>query len=250
AGTFTATYDADGNLVERGLPNGLTAKTSYNVVDQPLKLTYTKTSSCGESCTWYEENLERSVYGQILTDEILTGGNSLAIDRYKYDNDGRLTEAQETPASGGCTSRGYEYDADSNRLSRTVREPGIGGACVTSGGTPQKYAYDAGDRLLGTGLTYDAWGRITNLPAEYAGGKALETKFFANDMVASQTQNGVTNSYELDASFRQRQRIQAGGVAGTEIFHYDGSVDAPSWTALGSTRGGERGGLRRGPAAG
>ena len=231
AGTFTATYDADGNLVERGLPNGLTAKTTYNAVDEPIGLAYTKTSSCGESCTWYTEALERSVYGQILTD-----GNTLVKDSYKYDNAGRLKEAQETPAVGGCTSREYAYDADSNRESRTVRPPGVGGICASTGGAKQEYKYDEADRLLGTGLTYDAWGRITKLPAEYAGGKLLETEYFANNMVASQTQNGgVTNTYELDATGRQRQRIQAGGVAGTEIFHYDGSGDSLAWTSLGST---------------
>lgn len=230
AGTFTATYDADGNPKTRALPDGITATTSYNANDEPTKLSYTKEANCGASCTWLEESVERSVYGQILL-----GNGTLVHDAYTYDNAGRLTEAQETPAGGSCTTRAYTYDADSNRLSRTVREPGIGGACVTSGGAPQKYEYDAADRLLGTGLTYDAWGRITNLPAEYAGGKALETSYFATGMVGTQTQNGVSNSYELDATGRQRQRIQAGGVAGTEIFHYDGSGDSPSWTALGST---------------
>ena len=79
-----------------------------------------------------------------------------------------------------------------------VRPPGVGGACATSGGTRQEYGYDEADRLIGTGLTYDAWGRITKLPAEFAGGKILETEYFANNMVASQTEKGgVTNSYEL-----------------------------------------------------
>lgn len=228
AGTFTATYDADGNLIERGLPNGLTAKTSYNAVDEPIRLTYTK-GACEKECTWYEEALERSVYGQILTD-----GNSFAADRYKYDNAGRLKETQETPVGGQCTSREYEYDPDSNRRSQTVR-PGVGSVCATSGGATQKYEYDAADRLMGAGLTYDAWGRIEKLPAEDAGGKILETKYFVDDTVASQTQGGVTNAYELDASLRQRQRIQAGGVAGIEIFHYDTPGDSSSWTALGST---------------
>jgi RHS repeat-associated protein len=54
-------------------------------------------------------------------------------------------------------------------------------------------------------------------------------------MVASQTQNGVTNTFQLDATGRQRQREQAGGVAGIEIFHYDGPGDSTSWTSLGST---------------
>src|SRR6185437_13336687 len=34
-GTFTARYDADGNMVEQGLPDGLTRKTTYNVADEP-----------------------------------------------------------------------------------------------------------------------------------------------------------------------------------------------------------------------
>jgi RHS repeat-associated protein len=226
-GTFTASYDADGDLISRGLPDGLTAKTTYNQAGEPTKLAYTKTSSCGESCTWFEESLERSGEGQILT-----ANSTLVKDRYLYDKDGRLTEAQETPIGGQCTSRAYTYDADSNRLSKATRT-GIGGACSTSGGTTQTYRYDEADRLEGP--TYDAWGRITSLPAEYAGGKALTTSYFTDDMVATQSQNGVTNSFQLDATGRQRQREQAGGVSGMEVFHYDGPGDSPSWTALGST---------------
>jgi RHS repeat-associated protein len=227
-GTFTAAYDADGDLIRRGLPNGLAATTTYNVADEPTKLTYTKTSSCGASCTWYEETLERSVEGNIFADT-----SSLVSNRYTYDHAGRLKEAMETPVGGQCTSRAYTYDADSNRLTKTTRSPGVGGACATSGGTTQSYSYDDADRL--TGPTYDAWGRIESLPAELAGGKSLATTYFANNMVATQTQNGVTNTLQLDATGRQRQREQVGGVAGVELFHYDGPGDSPSWTALGST---------------
>jgi RHS repeat-associated protein len=229
AGTFTASYDADGNLVERVLPNGLTAKTTYNEVDEPTKLAYTKVASCGESCTWFEEGLERSIYGQIFSDS-----GTLANQLYSYDKAGRLKQAQETPKGGTCTTRAYSYDEDSNRTELTTRA-GIGGACATTGGTTQKYEYDSADRLLAAGLTYDSFGRITSLPAVDAGGKALTTTYFSNDMVASQTQNGITNTYELDASLRQRQRLQGGGLEGTEVFHYDGGSDSAAWTQRGST---------------
>jgi hypothetical protein len=53
-------------------------------------------------------------------------------------------------------------------------------------------------------------------------------------MVASQTQNGVTNTFLLDATLRQSQRVQGGGLEGTEVFHYAGPSDTPSWTQLGS----------------
>lgn len=229
AGVFTASYDADGSLIERGLPNGLTAKTTYNETAEPVHLTYAKQSFCGTSCTWLDFGLERSVYGQILSE-----AGTLGTDRYGYDKAGRLTSAQETPQGGSCTTRVYAYDADSNRESLTTRAPGIGGACATSGGTTKNYSYDSADRLLAEGLTYDSFGRTTKLPGSLAGGKELVTSYFANDMVATQSQNGVTNSFELDATLRQRSRLQAGGLEGTEVFHYDGASDAPAWTQRGT----------------
>lgn len=227
AGTFTAAYDADGNLTERTLPDGLTAKTTYDEAGQSTHLTYTKASSCGTSCTWYDEGIERSVYGQDLSQ---TG--TLASYLYTYDKAGRLTSAAETPTGGTCTTRSYAFDADSNRLETTTRSPGLG-SCSWSGGTTQKYKYDAADRLEGP--TYDGWGRITALPGEFAGGKELKTSYFSTDMVAEQTQNGVTNAFQLDGALRQRQRVQGGGIEGVEVFHYDDGSDAPAWTQLGST---------------
>lgn len=228
AGTFTAAYDADGNLTERTLPNGLTATTTYNEAGQSTHLTYTKASNCGTSCTWYDEGIERSIYGQDLSQ---TG--TLANDLYTYDKAGRLTSAAETPTGGGCTTRSYAFDPDSNRQSLITRNPGVGGVCSWSGGTTQTYKYDAADRLEGP--TYDSWGRITSLPAEFAGGKALTTEYFSTDMVAIQTQNGITNTFQLDGALRQRQRVQAGGIEGVEVFHYDGGSDSPAWMQLGST---------------
>ena len=220
AGTFTAAYDANGNLTEEGLPNGILAKTTYDETDEPTSLTYTKTGC--EKCT-VEEKEGSSIYGQVLTDESTQGTR-----QYSYDKAGRLTWAKETPLGGSCTTRQYLYDSDSNRTKLTTRGPS--GLCDTSSeGTSQSYKYDAGDRLEGE-VTYDSWGRITKLPGKYAGGGALETSFFSNNIVASQTQSGVTNTYELDAAGRQRQRIQTGGVKGTEIFHYDGPSDGIAWT--------------------
>jgi RHS repeat-associated protein len=54
-------------------------------------------------------------------------------------------------------------------------------------------------------------------------------------MVATQSQNGITNTFTLDASLRQRSRLQAGGLEGTEVFHYDGPSDSPAWTERGQT---------------
>jgi RHS repeat-associated protein len=230
AGVFTATYNADGAMVKRTLPDGLTAETTYDPTGAATHLSYIKASNCGGSCLWLDFGLEMSINGQIVKE-----ASSLGTDNYTYDKAGRLTSAQETPQGGSCTTRAYTYDEDSNRTSLTTRSPGIGGVCSNSGGTTQPYEYDEADRLKGTGLTYDSFGRITSLPATYAGGKTLTTSYFANDMVASQSQNGVTNTFQLDANLRQRQRLQGGGLEGAEVFHYDGGEDSPAWTQRGAT---------------
>ncbi|HXS33781.1 MAG TPA: DNRLRE domain-containing protein [Solirubrobacterales bacterium] len=228
AGTFTAAYDADGNMTERGLPDGLVAKTTYDGVGAPTKLAYTKVTSCSEKCTWLEESNERSIYGQILSQTSL--GSS---QQYSYDNAGRLKLAKDTPQGGSCTTRQYFFDADSNRTKLTTRAPG--GACDTSSeGTSQSYAYDAADRLTGE-VTYDGFGRITSLPSKYAGGSALATTFYSNDMIATQSQGGLTNTYQLDAAGRPRQVVQTGTKTGTEVLHYAMSSDSTSWTERSGT---------------
>lgn len=230
AGTFTASYDADGRMIKRGLPNGLTAETVYDATGAATDLTYTKASNCGTSCTWLDSAVARSAGGKILSE-----AGTLGTHQYSYDSLGRLTKAEEKPAGGGCTTRSYAFDKNSNRTSMTTSSPGIGGACSTSGGSSQSYSYDGADRLEAAGLIYDAFGRITTLPSAYAGGGNLETSYFSNDMIASQSQGGVTNTFTLDATLRQRQRVQGGGLEGTEIFHYADDSDSPAWTQLGGS---------------
>jgi RHS repeat-associated protein len=231
AGSFTAAYNADGAITERGLPNGLVAKTTYDETGAPSHLSYVKTTMCSSGCTWLDFNAERSISGQMLGQS-----STLSSQVYSYDKAGRLTRTLDTPAKGSCTTRSYSFDSDSNRTKLVTRAPGLGGACdTTSAGTTKSFSYDAADRLLGTGLTYDNFGRITSLPADYAGGGgALTTEYFGNDMVATQSQGGITNSFQLDATGRQRQRVQGGGLEGTEIFHYAGGSDSPAWTIRGS----------------
>lgn len=230
AGSFTASYDADGNLVERGLPNGLLAKTTYDEAGEPVHLTYTK------GTTWLDFAAERSVHGQVLAQT-----STLSSQQYTYDKAGRLTLVKDTPSGGSCTTREYRFEGDpgknSNRTKMITRAPGLGGACdTTSAGTTQSYTHDQADRLLGTGLTYDDFGRITSLPGSFAGeGKSLATTYFSNDMVASQSQGGITNTFQLDGALRQRQRVQGGGLEGTEVFHYADASDAPAWTERAGT---------------
>ncbi len=66
------------------------------------------------------------------------------------------------------------------------------------------------------------------------------TGYYVNDLTRSQAQDGITNTYELDASLRQRERTREGGEEegpgageGAEIYHYAGGSDSPSWTQEG-----------------
>ena len=165
AGTFKAIYNADGQMIEQLLPNGLAQQIEYDEAGVAIGLSYEKETYCTSACTWLSFDREDSIAGQVLRET-----STLGTHEYDYDKAGRLTLAEETLTGDGCTSRAYAFDEDSNRLSRTTRGPKAGGGCDTeSAGEEQKYAYDTADRLIGDGVEYDNLGRITSLPARYAG---------------------------------------------------------------------------------
>lgn len=225
AGSFTASYDADGNLTEKSLPNGITAETTYDEIGSAVGLSFEKTTGCAFECTWLEFKVDESIHGQWLKQT-----STQSTQEYAYDVAGRLQLVKDTPQGGECSTRSYSYDANSNRTARIDRAPGIGGVCDTSSsGATQTYSYDAGDRLLDPEIVYDNYGRITSLPSDYSGGSDLTTAYYGNDLVRSQTQDGITNTYHLDAVRRQRERIQAGAQSGTEVYHYTDDSDSPAW---------------------
>jgi RHS repeat-associated protein len=165
AGTFKATYNADGQMTEQLLPNGLSQKIGYGPDSTALSLKYSKEPGCSSACTWLSFDRKDSIHGQVLSEE-----STLETNSYTYDKAGRLTQARETPSGEGCTTRSYAFDKDSNRTSRSTYGPGKGGGCGTENEVAkQTYAYDTADRLIGDGVEYDNLGRILTLPDRYAG---------------------------------------------------------------------------------
>lgn len=232
AGTFTASYDADGRIVSKGYPNGMVAETTYDEAGSPVRLKYTKTTNCSSNCTWIDEQVSESVHGQWRTHSW-----ELSSQEYTYDQAGRLTQVQDdvhAPAAvAGCTIRAYQFDANSNRTQMTTKAPGAGGACQPgAAGTQKGYSYDSADRLTGTGVTYDAFGRMTAIPAQYSGGGALSYSYHVNDQVRTISQDGVSKTYTLDPMGRQRQTVVGDGTTHTETLHYSGSSDSTSWTRI------------------
>ncbi|MGA7704927.1 MAG: hypothetical protein WB998_08540 [Solirubrobacteraceae bacterium] len=224
AGVFKASYDAEGKMVSEVYPNAMCANSQYNSTGEATRIEYLKTSNCLEAGApvWYSETRSPAVRG-----ETLSRSSTLAGESYAYDTVGRLVEAQETPSGEGCTVRLYGYDEESDRTSQTTRTPGGGGKCATEGGTVVEHTYDEGDHIADTGVGYDSFGNITNLPAGDAEGHELATSFYVDGAVASQSQNGVSSSYALDPEGRVRETVSG---ASTIVTHYDGPGQAVAWT--------------------
>jgi RHS repeat-associated protein len=237
AGAFTASYDADGRLVSKTYPNGMKADTTYDEAGAPIRLQYTKTSNCPSNCTWIDEQVAESIHGQWRTHSW-----ELSSQEYNYDKTGRLTRVEDdvqspTPVAG-CTIRSYSFDANSNRTAMNTRAPAGNGDCQPgAAGTSTTYSYDDADRLTGTGIQYDKFGRMTSIPAQHSGGGVLTYTYYANEQVRTIAQDGVSKTYALDPMGRQRQTVASGGTTYTETLHYQDGSDSPSWTRVANSQG-------------
>ena len=236
AGTFTASYDAEGKLTSEVYPNEMCANTTYNAVGQATRIQYIKTANCSEEHpkVWYNDEVVPSIHGETLSES-----STLAKDVYEYDELGRLTSVQETSAGQLCKTRLYEYDEESNRTSETQAEPNTKGECSTEG-AQEHHVYDEADRLTDPGVTYDAFGNTTTLPATDAGGHELKSSFYVDNQVGTQTQNGKAIAYGLDPTGRIRETTCTSENTSCEgnknaklITHYDGPGEAVAWTSEG-----------------
>jgi hypothetical protein len=143
---------------------------------------------------------------------------------------------RETPTGQGCTTRLYSYDEESNRTTSTTRKPTTSGGCATSGGTVLKHTYDEADHLLDTGVTYEALGNIAKLPAADAEKYGLTSTYYVDGAVATQLQNGLTDSYSLDPEGRVRETVSTKEKIVQQQFvsHYDAPGGAVAWTITSS----------------
>jgi RHS repeat-associated protein len=225
-GAMTAEYDAGGKMTSMSYANGLEAKYAYDGGGFATGLEYVKTTNCSQNCVWFEEVLSPSVHGKIFGQD-----SSLADFDYGYDAAGRLTRVEEIAQGKGCVTRLYAYDANTNRTSATTRGPGEGGSCAKTGGTTLTTAFDKADRLVGEGVSYDAFGNITSLPGGYAGGSLLSSTYYADNSAASMTQNGRTLEYLLDPAGREHEtRTVEGASESILTSHFSGDSDSPTWT--------------------
>jgi hypothetical protein len=89
-----------------------------------------------------------------------------------------------------------------------------------------------------TGLAYDAFGRITTLPAAATGnpatGQPATLGYYTNDLVRSQTQAGTTLTWTLTAGGQLAAWTNT-GTGTTKTNHYNDTGDSPSWIAENTT---------------
>lgn len=234
AGTFTATYDADGSVDKQVLPNGIEARTETDEAGTAATLTYTKPGCGTDDCVLFADTAVESIHGQQVDH-----ASTLSSQTYGYDRAGRLTAVADR-FDGQCTTRTYAFSPSTNRNSESSYQPGEGGACQTTTADPARtWSYDTADRVTSAGYVYDALGRTTTVPAadtQNAAGGDLTASYHVSDLVRSITQAGRTTTYALDID---DQRIRSwtdvsNGVTTTRKHHYDGDGDNPAWTDEGN----------------
>ena len=111
--------------------------------------------------------------------------------------------------------RDYTLTLDSDRTSLGTGAPGSNGACSTSSPTTDSTTFDIADRITNSGYAYDYFGRTRTVPAidtNQPGGSALTVRYFADDMVASESQNYPTSgssTYSKTFTLDPSERISA-----------------------------------------
>jgi YD repeat-containing protein len=213
AGTFNATYDADGNLLTEQYPGGVTGTYTYDPTGTATSLSYNRLQGTAWTAP-LTDNIVPNAAGDWASQSITDTDPAIALastQAYSYDNADRLTAVLDT---GDNQCRGYSYDSDSNRTSVTTATPGVAdGLCGdATGAVTVTSSYDSADRDTSTGYAYDTQGDITTTPSADAGGSSnLTAAYYANDMLASQAQGSQTMTWALDPTQGRLRCPEASG---------------------------------------
>ena len=236
AGTVTARYDADGNLVSQALPGGVTQTTGLDPTDQPVSQSYTTSAGA----TIFSEQLAVSSQGQWVEHTGLTT-QTFAVDAL-----GRIVEVEDG-AENVCTRRTYTYgtaNLNTDRVAKTteVGDPGAGcpggsGAAAsgkplsaTAGTTTETHSYDSADRITDPGYGYDALGRTTSMPG------GLQLAYRADDQLRQQTAGTVRQTWNSDPAQRpsayqvETNTTGAWTTVQNKVNHYRDDSDRPAYT--------------------
>ncbi|MFJ4922055.1 DNRLRE domain-containing protein [Streptomyces sp. NPDC088725] len=230
AGTFTPAYDIEGNPTTEKLPGGITLALTRDTTGTVTDRTYTRDTD-REVIT--SDATEESIHGQVVNDTTLAGGTR--EQTYTYDATGRLTRADDTTADGTCTRRGYTFDNNTNRTALANSSTDTSDPCTSTGAVTTSSTYDSADRLIATGVVYDAFGRTTSQPGTTIG-------YYTNDLVRTQTAGEQRQTWLLDPGGRlgawtteQRDGDGSWNLQDRKSNHYGSDSDSPDWILENST---------------
>jgi RHS repeat-associated protein len=225
AGTFNATYDADGDLATEQLPGGYTLTATQDETGAETSRLYTRNS---DGTVLASDVADHSIQDQVVNDTDTAGQTHARA--YTYDTAGRLAQADDTAPDLTCTRHGYTFDKNTNRKALATSISAAGTACSSTGATTTANTYDSADRLVNTGTVYDAFGRTTTQTS----GAAIA--YYTNDLVQQQTSGTSRQTWTLDAAQRlaawttQTNNAGTWTQTGTKVNHYGSDGDSPDWT--------------------
>jgi RHS repeat-associated protein len=216
-------YDAGGAISSVMLPNGLQATLHYDNAGNLTTLTYTK-----DGITWLSFENAYDVMSRVAV-----RGSPGSTEHYQYDTSARLSQVLDEH-DGTCDTRQYTYDDHSNRTSELSypADPSSGACSSTTTPSTSSYSYDAADRLQSPGYQYDAFGRTTTVPSVDAlGAGDLTLTYYDNDMVASEQQAGITQSFQLDRAAANRA-VSTTRNGLTTTYHFSDGGPVPDWQSV------------------
>ena len=229
AGTFSATYNPDGNLLTEQYPGTVKGTYTYDATGTPVSVSYNGAAWTAPLTDTVVPDAAGNWASQSVTD---TGTTAPLVSTqvYSYDSAGRITGTQDAE-NGPCTTRAYAYDADSNRTRLTSYAPSSDGSCQNStASSTATTSYDSADRDTNAGYAYNTQGDITTTPSADAGGSGnLTAAYNANDMLASHAQGSKAITWTLDPTLGRYGTSTQGGVTYTS--HYGDDGNSPAWTA-------------------
>ncbi|WP_332642730.1 DNRLRE domain-containing protein [Aeromicrobium sp.] len=221
---FKSAYDTGGNEIERQMPGGIIAKSTYDHVDRQTALVYSR-----DGVVLTGQLAQYDAQGRIrLAQSVLTH------KEFKFDGRDRLVEVKDHFFLGGCTTRKYEFSLDSNRTKLETSAPTGDGSCTDASPVTDTSTFDADSKITDSGYAYDDLGRTRTLPAvdtDQPAGSAASIDYHSNEMVAKIEQGTQSNTHTLDAASRISTTTSAtSGVDLKEATnHYADNSDSPSW---------------------
>ncbi|WP_310270193.1 Ig-like domain repeat protein [Roseateles saccharophilus] len=116
-GAATSTFDAAGNLKTRTDARGVLATYTYDELDRPTQVVYSKAGSPSRTLSWtYDQTGASFGYG---VGRLTTAATPDASTTFRYDGFGRVTMTVQTGAVGVPVVVNYGYDTAGNVTSMT-----------------------------------------------------------------------------------------------------------------------------------